>query len=48
MTSVTAVLLILTASGRKLTRLEGAVLVVLFFGYVAINYLGKPILAAPA
>lgn len=47
MGGVTALLLVLAATGRRLTRLEGGILVLMFVGYVAINYLGKPMLAPP-
>ena len=45
MGGVTALLLVLTGSGRRLSRPEGSVLLLMFAGYVAINYLGKPVLA---
>ena len=44
MVTVTVLLLPLAASDRRMSRREGAVLLSLFAGFIAINYIGKPVL----
>ncbi|MEZ5667684.1 MAG: calcium/sodium antiporter [Alphaproteobacteria bacterium] len=44
MVGVTLLLLPLAASGRRMSRPEGVVLLTLFVAFVAINFLGKPVL----